>query len=403
MRSISSICREGRVGRVHGEGAEEFQDVAASGPDQTVQPLRALVVEDDETWNGLVERVLASAGLHVTTVRTASEAIQLAMRASYDVALIDYLLLGSGESGIEVAQTVRQTSPNAVIILLTGWPNLTLPQAAQDVKIDDLVLKSHLSLKILQDRISEALNRRQLKDDALNIAYLDTVVNDSLSVIAHELRTPLVSIKRQAEALSSGALGSLSQGQTDAIKLIISQARRGLNLVSGHLELNRIANSSGMSEPAGVDLVWLLTEDIAAWQAIAAEKDVQLRLATPASPCMGRIDQNILRIALNPLIENAIKFSPVNGAISVLLEAVDDCVKIAVSDNGPGMSPGDVEHLLGLQNSPSPRPSARARGTGLGLMIARRAAELHGGRLEVESGSNGLTMILLLQETTEQP
>ena len=117
-----------------------------------------------------------------------------------------------------------------------------------------------------------ALSRQQFNADALNVAYLDTVVNDSLSAIAHELRTPMVTIQLQAEVSFSGALGTLSAAELDAVRVILSQARRGLNLVTGHLEINRIANRSALPEVAGTDVVSLLREDLAAWQPIAAER-----------------------------------------------------------------------------------------------------------------------------------
>ena len=367
-------------------------------PSQSTPARHALVVEDSEEWNSIIGAALRDAGLHVTSVQTAAEAIQHAQASNYDIALIDYVLGDSTDNGIDVAQAIRRANPNAVIIILTGWPDLHLPETERDVKIDDLMVKGQLSAQILRDRVAMALSRQQFNADALNVAYLDTVVNDSLSAIAHELRTPMVTIQLQAEALFSGALGTLSAAELDAVRVILSQARRGLNLVTGHLEINRIANRSALPEVAGTDVVSLLREDLAAWQPIAAEKKVVLRLDAPASSCAARIDQNVLRIALNPLMENAIKFSPAGGTVRILLTAADGSVKITVSDSGPGMSSSDISDFTGMHSATCAHTSSRAQGTRLGLTIARRAAELHGGHLEISASGTGVAMTLLLKE-----
>jgi signal transduction histidine kinase len=376
----------------------ETSGTEAATPSREPPSPRALVVEDDPAWNGIIGRALHEAGLDVTPARTTAEGIEYASAASYDIALIDYVLPGSTGGGIEVAQAVRQASPHAVIIILTGWPNLTLSETAQDVKVDDLLVKGELSPLILQERVTAALGRRRLQAGALNVAYLDTVVYDSLSDIAHELRTPLVAIQWQTEALSSGALGPLSAKQTEAIGLILAQAKRGLNLVTGHLEVTRIASTSPMAGADDVDVVTLLQEHLVAWQPIAAEKRVDLRLDTATPSYLARIDRNVLRIALNPLIENAIKFSPAGGTVSIRLARLEGSVRITVSDEGPGMISTDVGDFTSTGGTPSAGMSSRARRNRLGLTIVRRAAELHGGHLEVESRSTGVAMTLLLQE-----
>jgi len=359
-------------------------------------PLCALLVEDEEIWLNPMMRILTKSGLVVTIARSAPEAMRLAVDRSYDIALIDYVL-GPGESGFEVARAVRHASPNAVIIILTGWPNLPA-NPALDVKIDDLVLKSSLSLQLLHDRIADAARRRQLDSVALSVAYLDTVVSDNLSTIAHELRSPIVSIELQAESLFAGALGPLSQSQRAAMDLIITEARRGLNLVNGHLELIRIAGGASLPSDASVDVALFLTEEVAYWTAIAQAKDVRLSLRAPAS-YPASIDANILRAGLNPLVENAIKFSPAGGIVSLSLERADGYLKIVVADDGPGMHVEDIENLMGRHDTARPaRLSTRARGTGLGLTIARRAAELNGGGLKVLPSDNGTTIALLLRE-----
>lgn len=97
-------------------------------------------------------------------------------------------------------------------------------------------------------------------------------------------------------------------------------------------------------------------------------------------------------------MENAIKFSPAGGTVRILLTAADGSVKITVSDSGPGMSSSDISDFTGMHSATSAHTSSRAQGTRLGLTIARRAAELHGGHLEISASGTGVAMTLLLKE-----
>lgn len=362
-------------------------------------PVRALVVDDDPAWSEMIAEALRRAGLEVTTVESAAGAAERARRESYQLALVDYVLSGSGTSGLEVAEVIRTRNPDAVIIILTAWPDRPLSRNAYRVKIDDLVRKSEISTEILLRRVSQALSRQKLHGEPLSVAYLETVANDSLSIIAHELRTPVVSIMRQAELMCSGAVGELSDGQREAAGLIRSEARRLLTLITGHLRLNDPRSPENLLEINTSDLIGLLADEFSSSSIIANEKHLAINVRSEMEPCTIRVDVELLQIALNPIIENAIRFSPEDAAIDVAVKLEAGYVRVEVADAGPGMAADDVGWLLNPIRESSALPSVRARGGGLGLLISQRAAELHGGRLEVDKTfTRGLRMILLLRE-----
>jgi signal transduction histidine kinase len=349
---------------------------------------RALVVDDDKVWNDLISAVLRDLGFTVTGTDSASDGIRLAGASTYELALIDYVLMESNGDGLKVAEAVRRASPAAVVIILTGWPNLTLPRVAAGLQVDDLFVKGDLSLDLLRQRVSGALSGQYRRNVGLNVAYLDTVVNENLSVIAHELRSPLVSIKRHAEALRE-VFGALSREQAQSVDFILAATRRALNLLDAHLASDQVGKRPAAATRSEINVAHLLEEELPGYAAWASNSGIQVTFEPLGERRSARIDPEILRIALNPLVDNALKFSPPDGEVSISLEITDEHVVVAVTDDGPGILTTGTQQTSPAHGHGSVPPSTRAQGSGLGLLIARRAAELHGGELMIKSGEAG--------------
>jgi signal transduction histidine kinase len=97
-------------------------------------------------------------------------------------------------------------------------------------------------------------------------------------------------------------------------------------------------------------------------------------------------DPDRLRDVVDNLVSNAVKYSPLEGAIAITLARTGNEVLISVRDSGPGLSPEDLSRLFGRFQRLSAKPTAGEASTGLGLSIAKRIIDLHGGRLTAESG-----------------
>jgi signal transduction histidine kinase len=103
-----------------------------------------------------------------------------------------------------------------------------------------------------------------------------------------------------------------------------------------------------------------------------------------AAPAWVAGDADGLRVVIDNLVSNAIKFSPPGGAIDVRLETMDQDVKVTVSDEGPGVAPGEEERIFDPAVRGSAAVASGAPGSGHGLAIARDIAQSHGGRLRVQ-------------------
>ncbi|MEI6562638.1 MAG: HAMP domain-containing sensor histidine kinase [Verrucomicrobiota bacterium] len=147
-------------------------------------------------------------------------------------------------------------------------------------------------------------------------------------------------------------------------------------LESGTLQLNR----------AYLDLADCVSDVVESNRVLAKHKKQQLVFSTQEG-CMAEVDGVRIKQAVDNLVSNAIKFSPLGESISVTLECKGDKARIEVADRGPGLTEADQERLFRRFERLSARPTGGESSTGLGLANARQLVELHGGTMGVESNN----------------
>jgi signal transduction histidine kinase len=112
-------------------------------------------------------------------------------------------------------------------------------------------------------------------------------------------------------------------------------------------------------------------------------------------------DADRMREAIDNLVSNAIKYSPIGGKIALLITGDADYVRISISDEGPGLSPEDLDRLFGRFQRLSAKPTGGESSTGLGLSIVKRIIDMHGGEVNAHSPGQGATFTILLPATSE--
>jgi signal transduction histidine kinase len=222
-----------------------------------------------------------------------------------------------------------------------------------------------------------------------------------IATLRHELRTPLNAIIGFAELLLSGVDGELSTAQSEDVELIARSGRHLLNLVDDVLDLSAIASGRFTIEPQPVDLVAIAREVAREAAGFARRRKVEIAVEG-ASRAIVEGDPLSLRRAVTNLVQNAIEYA--GGRVVVTVELVGRTATVAVTDNGPGISPRDLKRLFKPFERGRSGEHARS-GAGLGLAITVALAELHGGTLGAESevgkGST-FTMTLPLRPTALQ-
>jgi cell cycle sensor histidine kinase DivJ len=207
---------------------------------------------------------------------------------------------------------------------------------------------------------------------------------------SHELRTPLNAIVGFAEMMRNAVFGPLPDRYQEYAGLIHEGGRNLTLIVDDVLDLARIeaGRYEIYAEPAS--LTDLAVEAVTFMRDEALRKNIDLDVVGP-DDVEAFVDSKAVRqIALN-LISNALKFTPEGGRVEVAaLETADGAV-LAVSDTGVGISPEELTKLS--RAFEQGEAGKRQKGAGLGLSVVRAFAELHGGRLEIQSRENGGTTI----------
>jgi signal transduction histidine kinase/DNA-binding NarL/FixJ family response regulator len=300
-----------------------------------------------------------------------------------------YLRTGSGREVVVLLQAERElseTDRSLVEIfssrLSIAFDNVILYQQLQDANTQ------------LEDRVAQRTRalmqaNRRLSAQWLRLQRANGFKNEILGTVAHDLKNPLGVILGRTEMLkeliSTGASASGVGAQVDHIR----DATKRLTTMVDHLISDAMADAFDITirrEP--VDVAALVKEVADANQPLAVNKQQAISVTAPPN-FVTMCDTDRIREAIDNLISNAIKYSPIGGKITVAVTHEGSDTVIRVHDEGAGLSPEDLGRLFGRFQRLSAKPTAGESSTGLGLSIVKRIIDMHGGEVTADSDGPG--------------
>jgi signal transduction histidine kinase len=236
--------------------------------------------------------------------------------------------------------------------------------------------------------------RAEVEALQVRLAAADQQTCDFVSRLAHELRTPLGAILMWGHVLRMGR----DADRDAALSAIESSARTQSTMIGRLLDVCRGTVGRLKIEQSSMDLCVPVRDAVGAFVEPAEARGVKLTAALGSAPVRVSGDGARLAEIVSILVDNAVKFTPPQGSISVSLVVAGPKVRVQVRDSGRGLSPGDIEEIFVPFRSGAASGRPVAGGLGVGLALARRLAELHGGTLVAQSaGANqGSTFTLEL-------
>ena len=227
--------------------------------------------------------------------------------------------------------------------------------------------------------------------DLSPVRRLETVRRDFVANVSHELKTPLTVISGFAETLAEDDLPP-DQRRRFA-ETIQSHARRMQRIVDDLLDLSRIESGGWRPVPVASDIAAVAGDALATVRDVAIAKGVAVEVRAAADAASVHADPTALRQILSNLIENAVRYTPEGGTVTVFSEPAERGVRIGVRDTGIGIAPDHLSRIFERFYRVDPARSRDVGGTGLGLAIVRHLVEAHGGRVRAESAiSRGTTI-----------
>lgn len=221
-----------------------------------------------------------------------------------------------------------------------------------------------------------------LVTDVTEDRRLDDVRRDFIANISHELKTPIGAVILLAEALEPASDDPARVRKFGA--KIEAEAQRLANITGDIIELSRLQANETVADPVLVSLGDVMRDALAANHTIAESHGVEL-VSKVAKGLRVIGDQNMLTVAVDNLISNAINYAPEGSRVGIGASETDGIVSITVTDQGPGIPENDQSRIFERFYRSDPARSRTTGGTGLGLSIVKHAVSNHGGDVAVWS------------------
>ncbi len=365
-----------------------------------------LIVDDD---TALLEALPQALSLRLTAVKvdtsdSALSALDLVQEHDYDAIVSDIKM--PGMDGLALLQKMQELRPDTPTLLITGHGEHDLAVQALRGGAYDFIQKP-----IDRDYMVAALNRaiqtrrmrRQLAEQQraleLHALSLERIVENRtrelveanaakdkfLSMIAHELKTPLTTLKGRTQLLQRrAAREELDEVVTQGLKDIERSINRLHVLVNDLLDASLMQTNMFVIHRRRCDLVQLCRHIIDEY---TSGSGPALRFEAPGEPIEAEVDADRIGQVLLNLLSNAHKYSPKGYPITVTVQQVGFEAVISVRDMGSGIPPEDLKHIFDeyYRSSEVDLQAGMQNGLGLGLYIAHKLVERHAGRIDVQS------------------
>lgn len=220
-----------------------------------------------------------------------------------------------------------------------------------------------------------------------------------ISHVSHELKSPLNVIHMYAESLQESDIDETQR--ITSINVINDEVERLSNLINNLLNISKIEAGSIALNPQRVNLIEFLTDTYNSVARSDNHQNIQFTLDLPRILPNILLDKNLIRIALNNLLTNAVKYNNPNGSISFSAEETEDAILLKISDTGIGIAEKDQNKVFQKFYRSDQDNVTKRSGHGLGLALAKEIVDLHQGKLLLQSTQGkGSEFTMLLKKTT---
>jgi len=352
---------------------------------------RCILIVDDETLiRELCGRVLD--GYQVLQAANGAEALEILRQESVDVVLTDIMM--PDIDGLTLLHKAKELDPTQVVIVMTGFADKDMVLQALRESADDFLTKP-LNLHQLKTTISKALDKKRLKEELVYLRRMDRLKSDFLGLVSHKLKTPFTAISLFLQNLAGGTHDPDDPEFRHHLELILNESRYLQGLIDELLQHSDVMLRRTSDELREIDSGELL-RDLAA--GLKAQTDLLgLRFTARLADDLPRVitDPDGFRIAVSALLDNALKFSPPGGEVTLTAETGNGELQIHVSDQGKGIPAEEAPKVVEKFYQIDPHATGQVRGFGLGLYYASTFSRFHRGRLRIGHTPEGGALVSL--------
>lgn len=299
---------------------------------------------------------------------------------------------------------------------VAGGQTILLGQALVDLKLlDQVTLDQAVTEQIIQLRsalqaANRTLERRvqertaELQEALERLSELSQMKANFVANISHELRTPLTHIKGYLELMVTESLGSLTDEQRHAVQVSQKASDRLENLIEDLIMFSLASRGEMSVKQESLDIRRLANMASKTASQKAEERGVEMRVVADEDIPLVQGDPEKIVWVLNQLLDNAVKFTPSGGHVTIRLrEESTNLVMVSITDTGVGIPSHRLKEIFEPFHQLDGSSTRKAGGTGLGLSLVRQIIEAHGSLLDVDSvEGRGTTFKFPLLVVTEE-
>jgi signal transduction histidine kinase len=336
-----------------------------------------ILVVDDEMGPRESLKMILNPYYNVYTADRGAQAVEMLRQFPVDLVTLDLKM--PGFSGINVLEKVKQHDPDIEAIIITGYGSLDTAIEGLRLGAFDYISKPFDVNHILA-LVRRGLERRNAK------AQLRRVKSDFLSNISHELRTPLSVVVGFVYLLLNQVIGKLTEEQQKVLETVYRNSEELLELIDNVLWMTSLNAGDANATPEKFDARDIVNETMKRYDKTIREKGLRLnvQLGTADIPLVS--DRAKVERVFHNVFNNAVKFTS-EGEISVKVQpsAHRDNVDFEIMDTGVGIEQSKIDSIFEPFHQADNSMQRSYSGLGIGLTVARRMAELIGGKLAVSS------------------
>jgi len=221
--------------------------------------------------------------------------------------------------------------------------------------------------------------------DVTREKLIERMKSEFVSIAAHQLRTPLSALKWTLKMLLEGDLGPITQEQAEFVEKIYNANERMIRLINDLLDVTRIEEGRYVYKLSLVKLDIIIEKMILFYKDLAEKKKLKIEFKKEGEDFEVRVDEEKIKLAIQNLVENAIRYTLPQGEIMISLKRREEEIEFSIKDTGVGIPEHQKERVFSKFFRGENVMRIETEGTGLGLFITKNIIESHGGKIWFES------------------
>lgn len=349
----------------------------------------SIAIIDDEVMNlEMIGFIIGKLGYLTIPIQNSLEALNQLVKIKPDLILLDVQM--PKLNGFELCKLIKKTPhiKDIPIIFITGMNSPENKIKGLEIGGVDYVTKPFNPLELkarVKTHVELSLAKKNIENQATKLRESLNLKNRIFSIIGHDLRSPLSAAKLKMDFILRGIIDPKKDDFLDSTVYELSRTMdEALNLLQNLLGWGRSESNQIEIIPEELDIHQIAEETFRLLKIGSEHKQIKLINQVPIE-YKAFADLNTIKTVLRNLVSNAIKFTSKEGEVTINAKKENNRIRIAVIDNGQGISKDDTKKILNTKEHFSNLGTEREPGTGLGLVLCQIFVKKNGGTLKVES------------------